>query len=139
MIENKKYSSNKKELKWFRKSLRNKSTSAEATLWNLLKNKQLDSKKFRRQHSLGNYIVDFYCSSEKLIIELDGNPHGDYSKIQKDIVRDEFFEAYGYKVIRFENRFVFQDTDLVIETIRRNFMRPGKPPPPDDIVGVLLL
>ena len=122
MMENQKYSSNKIELKLFRKSLRNRSTSAEATLWNLLKNKQLDGKKFRRQHSLENYIVDFYCSSEKLIIELDGDPHGDYLQIQKDEVRDKYFESQGYKVIRFENKFVFQDPELIIETIRNNFI-----------------
>jgi very-short-patch-repair endonuclease len=116
-----KYSSNKIEYKQFRKRLRNRSTSAESTLWNLLKNKQLDGKKFRRQHSLENYIVDFYCSSDKLIIELDGYFHGNYSQIQKDEIRDKFFEANGYKVIRFENKFVFQAPELVIETIRKNF------------------
>jgi very-short-patch-repair endonuclease len=57
------YFSNKIEIKFFRQNLRNNSTSAEAALWNLIKNKKLDGRKFRRQHSLGNYIVDFYCSS----------------------------------------------------------------------------
>jgi very-short-patch-repair endonuclease len=57
---------------------RNKSTSAEAELWNILKSKKLNARKFRRQHSIGNYIVDFFCASEKLVIELDGNPHGEY-------------------------------------------------------------
>ena len=120
-MNNSKYSSNKIEYKRYRKDLRNRSTSAEATLWNLLKNKQLEGRKFRRQHSIENYIVDFYCSSEKLIIELDGNPHGDYLQIQKDEVRDKFFESNGYKVIRFENRFVFQDPEFVIVTIKMNF------------------
>jgi len=120
-MKSQKYSSNKIEYKDFRKALRNRSTSAEAALWNLLKNKQIDGKKFRRQHGLGYYIVDFYCSSEKLIIELDGHPHGEYSQIIKDEVRDNFFETKGYRVIRFENRLVFQDPDFVIETIRSNF------------------
>jgi very-short-patch-repair endonuclease len=66
---------NRKSLKFFRSSLRNKSTSAEAELWNILKSKKLNARKFRRQHSIGNYIVDFFCASEKLVIELDGNPH----------------------------------------------------------------
>ena len=74
---------NRKSLKFFRTSLRNKSTSAEAVLWNIIKSKKLDSRKFRRQHSIGNYIVDFICTSEKLVIELDGNPHGEYHKIEK--------------------------------------------------------
>jgi very-short-patch-repair endonuclease len=115
------YSSNKAEYKQFRKSLRNRSTSAEAALWNLIKNKQINGKKFRRQHSLENYIVDFYCSSDKMIIELDGNPHGENCQIRKDEVRDRFFETNGYKVIRFENKLVFQDPEYVIETINSNF------------------
>lgn len=115
--------SNKEKLKFFRKKLRNNSTSAEATLWNLLKNKKLEGRKFRRQHSLGNFIVDFYCSSENLIIELDGNPHGEYIQIERDEVRDRFLESFGYKIIRFENRFVFQDPDLVLAEITKNFKK----------------
>lgn len=120
-MKSQKYSSNKIEYKDFRKALRNRSTSAEAALWNLLKNKQVEGKKFRRQHGIGHYIVDFYCSSDKLIIELDGHPHGENSQILKDEVRDNFFEAKGYRVIRFENRLVFQAPEYVIETIRKNF------------------
>jgi very-short-patch-repair endonuclease len=116
------YSSNRIQLKEFREKLRNESTSSEAALWNLLKNKQLDGKKFRRQHSLGNYIVDFYCSSDKLIIELDGDSHGGYAKIQLDEVRDKFLQSIGCKVIRFENKFVFQDPEYVLEIIRNNLL-----------------
>jgi len=58
---------NRKDLKSFRSSLRNKSTSAEAALWEILKSKQLEVRKFRRQYSIGSYIVDFCCPSEKLI------------------------------------------------------------------------
>jgi very-short-patch-repair endonuclease len=120
MTSKSKYSSNKLELKPNRKRLRNLSTSAEAALWNMLKNKQLHGKKFRRQHSLDNYIVDFYCSTDKLIIELDGDPHGDYAQIQMDEKRDKELENKGYSVLRFENRFVFQDPDFVIKTIKNN-------------------
>lgn len=66
---------NKTELKPFRKKLRNNSTSAEATLWTYLQKSQLENRKFRRQNSLGNFIADFYCPSEKLVIELDGEDH----------------------------------------------------------------
>ena len=83
----------------------------------MLKNKQLGGKKFRRQHSLGNYIVDFYCSSDKLIIELDGDPHGDYIQIQRDELRDKNLVEKGYIVLRFENRCIFQDPEYVIDTI----------------------
>ena len=98
---------NKPELKEFRKALREKSTSAEVALWNLLKNKQLDGRKFRRQYSLGNYIADFCCTSEKLIIELDGQVHGDYLQIERDIKRDEYIENLGFVILRFENKLVF--------------------------------
>ncbi len=68
----------------FRASLRNISTSAEAALWEMLKSKKLYGRKFRRQYSIGSYIVDFCCPSEILIIELDGDHHGEYFKIEKD-------------------------------------------------------
>lgn len=65
---------NRKGLKSFRSALRNRSTSAEAALWNILKSRNIDGRKFRRQYSIDNYIVDFCCPLEKLIIELDGAP-----------------------------------------------------------------
>jgi very-short-patch-repair endonuclease len=79
---------NRKGFKSFRSSLRNRSTSAEATLWNILKSKNLDGRKFRRQYSIDSYIVDFCCPSEKLLIELDGYPHDEYRKIREDENRD---------------------------------------------------
>jgi len=112
---------NRKNLKSLRSSLRNKSTSAEAVLWNLLKSRNLKGRKFRRQHSIDKYIVDFYCPSEKLIIELDGNPHGDYFKIEKDIIRDKYLEKLGLKILRFENRFVFQDPEYLLNEIIKVF------------------
>ena len=75
---------NRKALKSFRKSLRNRSTSAEAALWVMIKSRKLDGRKFRRQYSIENCIVDFCCPSEKLVIELDGDPHGEYHNIEKD-------------------------------------------------------
>jgi len=110
---------NIKGLKSFRSSLRNRSTSAEATLWNFLKSKSIEGRKFRRQYSIGNYIVDFCCPSEKLIIELDGDPHGEYHRIQKDENRDKYLESLGFIVLRFENRFVFQDPEYLKNEIRK--------------------
>jgi very-short-patch-repair endonuclease len=69
---------NRKSLKSFRSSLRNRSTSAEAALWEMLKSRKLEGRKFRGQYSIGSYIVDFCCPAEKLVIELDGAPHGEY-------------------------------------------------------------
>lgn len=118
--------SNRESLKDTRQYLRTHSTSAEAELWKHIKNKQLAGRKFRRQHSINNYIVDFYCSEEKLIIELDGDPHGDYIQIQKDEIRDHILEESGYKILRFENRFVFQDIEWVKKEIISSFKEPGK-------------
>ena len=105
---------NKKEIKQNRLSLRKNLTPAEAALWNLLKNKQLEGRKFRRQHSIGNFIVDFCCPTEKLIIELDGDVHGEYTAIEKDTKRDPYLQTLGFTVIRFENTFVFQDPEFVL-------------------------
>ena len=107
----------KKILRPFRNTLRKKSTSAETAFWNLVKNRKFEGRKFRRQHSIGNYIVDFYCPSNKLIVELDGDSHGDYSRISEDITRDNFLQSKGYTILRFENRFVFQDPEYILKQI----------------------
>jgi very-short-patch-repair endonuclease len=118
---------NRKELKFFRSSLRNNSTSAEAALWEMLKSKKLDNRKFRRQYSIGNYIADFCCPSEKLIIELDGDPHGEYHKIHKDETRDKYLESLGFIVLRYENRTVFQDPEYLKSEIRKVLNRIHEP------------
>jgi very-short-patch-repair endonuclease len=100
-------------------NLLNRSTSAEVALWKILKSKNLDGRKFRRQYSIDSYIVDFCCPSEKLIIELDGDPHGEYFKIQKDENRDKYLENLGFNVLRFENRFVFQEPEFIKNEIRK--------------------
>ena len=112
---------NRKGLKSFRSSLRKRSTSAEAELWEMLKSKQLDGRKFRRQYSIGSYIVDFCCPSEKLVIELDGDSHGEYHKIQEDENRDKYIESLGFTVLRFENRFVFREPEYLKSEIRKVF------------------
>jgi very-short-patch-repair endonuclease len=110
---------NRKGLKTFRSSLRNRSTSAEAALWEMIKSRKLEGRKFRRQYSIGNYIVDFCCPAEKLVIELDGAPHGEYHKIQEDENRDKYLESFGFIVLRFENRFVFQEPEYIISEISK--------------------
>ena len=80
---------NRKYLKEIRRILRKNLTPAEALLWKALQKSQLDGKKFRRQHSVGNYILDFYCPAEKIAIELDGMPHFSIigeKKIEKEMI-----------------------------------------------------
>lgn len=108
-------------LKTFRKELRNNLTPAEAKFWTLVQNSKLDGRKFRRQHSVGNYILDFYCPSEKLAIELDGEVHFNETAQQKDAERTLFLNYYGIKVLRFENKLVFEKTEQVLDEIRLNF------------------
>jgi very-short-patch-repair endonuclease len=109
---------NLKSLEQYRKNLRNNSTSAEATLWKLLKSSQ-PGKKFRRQHSVGPFIIDFYCAVEKLAVELDGQHHFTPEGYERDEKRTAYLKKFGIRVIRFENREVFEATDAVLETIKR--------------------
>src|SRR3970282_300141 len=88
-------------LKVTRIHLRRNMTEAELVLWSVLKDKKLCGRKFRRQHSIGYYIVDFYCPSEKLVVELDGSQHYTVEGIEKDIERDNNLELMNIKVLRF--------------------------------------
>ena len=89
------------------RDLRNKMTFAEIRLWSYLKNSQLAGRKFRRQHRFGYFILDFYCPSEKIAIELDGEPHNVVNIAQKDERRDAFLNGQNVKVIRIENKHIF--------------------------------
>ncbi len=112
---------NKKELESIRKNLRKNLTPAEAFLWKELKNKNFEGRKFRRQHSINNFIVDFYCPEEYLIVELDGEVHLNAMAEEKDRKRGEILEEMGFRVLRFENKMVFECLDSVLMEIRDNF------------------
>ena len=108
-------------LKTFRKKLRNNLTPAEASFWKIVQNKKFEGRKFRRQHSVGNYILDFYCPSEKLAIELDGQVHFNDAAREYDYERKLFLEHYGIKVLRFENKMVFEELEWMLGVIKNNF------------------
>ena len=112
---------NRPYLKTFRKELRNNLTPAEAKFWTLVQNSKLEGRKFRRQHSVGNYILDFYCPSEKLAIELDGEVHFNETAQLKDAERTLFLNHFGIKVLRFENKLVFEQTEQVLDEIKESF------------------
>ncbi len=105
----------------YRTELRAALTPAEATLWTMLKNSQLDGRKFRRQHSVGRYILDFYCASEKLAVELDGAGHFTGAAREYDRERQHYLEENGIDVIRFENKRVFDEPEWVLDVIRSKF------------------
>ena len=113
----------KSELSEFRKELRQNLTPSEAFLWKHLKGKQLAGRRFTKQHSIGNFIVDFYCASEKLIVELDGNIHMNSTVQEYDEKRTTYLEHIGFKVIRFENKMVFDVLPSVLDEIKDNFNR----------------
>ncbi|RTQ46836.1 endonuclease domain-containing protein [Hymenobacter gummosus] len=105
-----------------RRQLRNHATTAEALLWRGLQRSQLVGRKFRRQHSIGPYIVDFYCPSEKLVVELDGAAHFTASGGAYDAERTAYLNGLGLRVLRFGNRFVLQQADNVLAAIQAAFI-----------------
>ncbi len=111
----------KPESKDKRKSLRNNLTSAEAFLWSHLSSKQLKGRKFRRQHGINNYIVDFYCASENLVIELDGEVHMNATAKEYDSKRTKHLESLSLNVLRFENKMVFENLKSVLMEIEAHF------------------
>jgi len=110
-----------KHLKERRSELRKSLTPAEAFLWKHLKARQLEGRRFNRQHSIQNYIVDFYCAKEKLIVELDGEVHNNQTAQEQDNDRTQYLEELGYTVLRFENKMVFENLASVFMEIKANF------------------
>ena len=109
---------NSLRLRAYRRELRNHPTAAEALLWKNLQRRQILGKEFRRQFSIGRYIVDLFCAECKLAVELDGAVHCDVMRAEYDAERTAFLEGEGVQVIRFENKWVFENLDGVLETIR---------------------
>jgi len=112
---------NEERLKVVRRALRNNATSAEGTLWRYLKRSQLRGRKFRRQHSIGAYIVDFYCPAEKFAIELDGEAHNDPGRREYDDEREAYLREQGIRIVRFENKEVFKNAEIVLQAIAWHF------------------
>ena len=100
-----------------RKNLRNEATPAEVKLWRVLQQSALDGHKFRRQHGVGPYILDFYCPSERLAIELDGDSHFTDEAKEYDNERTAYLNGLNIRVLRFINTDVFDNLDSVCERI----------------------
>jgi very-short-patch-repair endonuclease len=104
--------------------LRNRLTPAETKLWQALKNRQLGNLRWRCQHPIGRFIVDFYCPACRLIIEVDGGIH--QQQQDYDLARTEHLQEYGYTVIRFSNEAVENDLERVLATIYEQSSREQK-------------
>ena len=107
--------------------LRRDATDAEQRLWYHLRNRHLGGFKFRRQVTIGPFIADFACVETRVIIEADGGQHGS----ERDTRRTQYLEALGWKVLRFWNHDILQQTDAVLEVILATCEEraPGKPLP----------
>jgi very-short-patch-repair endonuclease len=92
-------------------------TEAEVFLWQRIRRKQLKGRQFYRQKNIGDYIVDFYCPSAKVIVELDGGQHYTQEGLKRDQARDKYLESLGFTILRFSDREVFKNIEVVLERI----------------------
>ena len=102
-----------------RRYLRKNLTPEEAVLWKALKSKQIEDFKWRKQHPVGGYILDFYCPKARLCIELDGKRHYTFQGTKEDFQRTTYLNSKGIRVIRFENRLIWENFDEVINIIKK--------------------
>ncbi len=111
---------NKASEKEKRRKFRKQMPKAESLLWQQLRGKQLNGFKFRRQFSVNQYVLDFYCPEAKLAIEVDGDSHFDDEAMQYDRIRQQSIEALGIHFLRFTNDEVFQSLDEVLKKVLEN-------------------
>ncbi len=114
------------------RALRRAETRAERLLWSRLRHRRLGGYKFRRQHSLGRYVVDFLCSERRLAVEVDGGQHA--ADVARDRLRTHWLEAQGLRVVRFWNNEVLENPDGVcsrlLEMLRHGNTPSPRPSPP---------
>ncbi len=94
------------------RDMRHEPSKAENMLWQVLRNRQVNGLKFRRQHVLDNYIVDFFCVEKSLVIEVDGDSHSE--RVMYDAHRTQWLESQGFKVLRFTNFDVLENLNEVV-------------------------
>lgn len=99
------------------KQMRGEPTPAEAKLWEQLQNRQLGGLRFRRQHPVNAYILDFWCPACKLVVELDGSAHDTPQAKEHDAARQEHLQSYGYTILRFSNERVTNELPVVLNEI----------------------
>jgi very-short-patch-repair endonuclease len=97
--------------------LRSSMPKAEVVLWSKLKGKALDGHKFRRQHSVGRFVIDFYCPRLKLAIEVDGDSHYSDGSEPYDKARQDFIESFGISFLRFTNKEIYENLGEVLAKI----------------------
>jgi len=105
-----------REMEYAAKRLRREMTTAERKLWQELRRKKLLNFKFRAQHPVGRFILDFYCPEKKLAVEIDGKIHS--RQKERDEERDRMLALYGYRILRFSNEDVMNNLSAVLRRIR---------------------
>ena len=108
---------NRTDEKTKRRDLRNSSPQSEALLWAHLRQRPVDSLRFRRQYSVGAYVLDFYCPEVKLAIEIDGATHDGDDAAEHDANRQAWIEQFGIRFLRFSNQQVRNDINSVLQII----------------------
>jgi very-short-patch-repair endonuclease len=108
-------------------TLRKTSTDVERLLWGRLRAGRFGNMKFRRQHPIGRYIVDFVCLERKLVIELDGGQHALPEGIPADRQRDAWLEEEGYIIVRFWDNDVLKNMDGILEVVREKLLMSPAP------------
>ena len=111
------------------RELRSQMTEAERKLWARLRAKKIAGVRFRRQETIGPYITDFYCAAAKLIVELDGEQHGNDKNLAYDAARTRWMNDNGYRVLRLSNHDVLRQPELAIESIWGAIIESGCPLP----------
>uniref|UniRef100_UPI000552A97A endonuclease domain-containing protein n=1 Tax=Chloroflexus sp. MS-G TaxID=1521187 RepID=UPI000552A97A len=99
------------------RQLRREATTAESLLWELLRDRRLLGRKFRRQHPIGQFIADFFCDDARLIIEIDGAVHREPTQQERDRLREEILREHGFAMLRFTNDQIFDHTEQVLQEI----------------------
>ena len=112
------------------RAMRGEATDAETRLWRCLRDRQMAGVKFRRQHLLGRFILDFYCHAAKLAIELDGGGHDEPAQRSHDTNRGRWLEGQGIRVLRFWNTDVLQNLQGVLGEIYDALLAAGPSPQP---------
>ena len=107
-------------IKALAKALRYPQTPMESKLWVRLRDNRLDGHKFRRQHPIHRFVVDFYCAEARLVVEIDGDSHAAQGQAEHDVMRTEWLEQHGYRVIRFTNEDVAKRIDGVLMMILKD-------------------
>ena len=106
------------------KELRENMTPAENVLWAELNRRKIKGYRFKPQHPINRFIVDFYCHKAKVVIEIDGEVHELEEQVQRDQGRSSELEAFGLKVLRFSNQDVFENLEEVVKKINNSLQTP---------------